>query len=615
MTAMQAPEIRQLSDDIANQIAAGEVIERPAAVVKELVENSLDAGATRVRIQVQDGGRQLIEVLDDGHGIQPEHLPVALSRHATSKLRDAADLFSIATLGFRGEALPSIAGVSEMELASCIAGGEGRLLRMRGAEMGQLEPCALPQGTRVTVRNLFWNVPARLKFLKNAATEAGHISDMVMRLALGHPRVAFRLEVNGREHLDLPGRQHLRSRIRSCFGKALSEGLLDVVASADSLQISGFIAHPSQAKPSTKRQFVFLNGRYLHDKLLVAAIRQGYEGFLEPRLHGVAFLHLDIDPSLVDVNVHPTKAEVRFRNSGEVFKLVSGGISRALAGSAGGFSLFEPATAPARGGEVSRKVVKPVARPTAPAQPAAPVVQERFIPQSPMPPVASSASSVPQQRTAEPTATYGQQSAAVPPAAATPEPVEDGLPSGVRQVVQLENMYLLVETDQGIRLVDQHALHEKALWLALDPAASDLGAGSQERLVPISVELTAAEVAQLEPLLPALRQYGIQIEGFGPTTLLVRAHPLRLNKLRWQAFLSDLATDGDAKTAISDLRAHLAHRAACRLAVKAGTRLEPHEQHELIRLLYRVEGLEHCPHGRPTTLDLPWGELERRFQR
>ncbi|MBA3936412.1 MAG: DNA mismatch repair endonuclease MutL [Planctomycetes bacterium] len=639
------PPIRQLPEAVANQIAAGEVLERPAAAVKELAENSLDAGATRIVVRLEDGGRRLVEVEDDGHGMRRDDLPLALARHATSKLTNADDLFRIATLGFRGEALPSIAAVSEFALASRPADQEqGWRLRLEGGVRVALEPCAMACGTRVSVRNLFWNVPARLKFLKTEAAEAGHVTDQVMRLALSHPRVAFRLETAGesgaRTVIDLPAGETLDLRVRALFGRQFAERLLPVAAHVDTMQLAGFIAHPQEARPTAKRQYVFLNGRFVRDKLLLAAVREGFKGFLEPRLHGAVFLHLDLDPGLVDVNVHPTKSEVRFRREGEVFTLVRSALQQALGAGAGGFSLLGGVTGAGAGDIIARTVVRPAPQAAPP-----PAYQERFLPQIPVPDApwqapARTNEGIAGTRVGEAAAVYDSSpraasqalgprstaeftdalrtphsalrtSPAVPAAPTAP----DHLP-GVRRVVQLNRMYLLIETDRGIRLVDQHALHEKALFLCLDPAATDLTAGGrQELLIPRTVELLAHEVAALEGLLPQLAPFGIIAEVFGPTAVLVRAHPAALRRLNWSAFLATLAEGGSSADAVAKLRERIAHGLACHGAVKAGQELSTAEQLELVSLLYRLEHMEHCPHGRPTTLDLPWAELERRFQR
>jgi len=622
------PEIRQLSAALANQIAAGEVVERPAAVVKELCENSLDAGATRIAVRCEDGGRRLVEVADDGHGMRAADLALALARHATSKLTTTDDLFRIATLGFRGEALPSIAAVSEFTIASRPHDQDAGH-RLAVAEDGSVALTAhgLAPGTVVSVRNLFWNVPARLKFLKSQAAETAHIVEQVTRLALAHPPVAFRLDVDGRALIDLPADEALAARVRALFGRELAGDLLPVAESVGGMQLAGFVAHPRAARPSAKRQYVFLNGRCIRDRLLIAAVREGFKGHLEPRLHGTVFLHLDIDPGQVDVNVHPTKSEVRFRREGEVFTLVSRAIRTVLAANAGGFGLLTPADvaraaaaptmAPLPGGEVRRTVVRPATTATD-----APAWQERYLPAAPATTAAALAPAPiaetpapagtddPARRVATPTTAY--VAAPAPPPAA---PTAAHLP-GVRRVMQLNRMFLLIETDQGIRLVDQHALHEKALFLCLDPAVTDLAAsGVQELLIPRAVELGAGEVIALAPLLPALVNRGIHAEVFGPTTILVRGYPAALRRINWQGFFTELAVGGDSAAAVERVQERIAHSAACHAAVKAGQTLSADEQLELVALLYRLDGMEHCPHGRPTTLDLSWAELARRFQR
>jgi DNA mismatch repair protein MutL len=619
------PPIRVLSAQVANQIAAGEVIERPAAVVKELAENSLDAGATRVTVRIEDGGRRLIEIEDDGHGMRPEDLPTALERHATSKLVDADDLFRIGSLGFRGEALPSIAAVSEFAIASRLhAADRGQVLRLAGGIVTADEPCPMAPGTRVTVRNLFWNVPARLKFLKAESSETGHVTDQVIRLALSHPGVAFRLECDGREVLDRPAGETLLTRVRALFGKGLTDSLIAVTGKAEGMELTGFVAHPREAKPTSKRQFTFLNGRFVKDKLLLAAVREGFKGFLEPRLHGAVFLHLDLEPSLVDVNVHPTKSEVRFRKEGEVFVTISRTLNQALAANSGGFSLLrdeeraqavsQATAAPAS--PWSRTVIKPAA--PLPPPPPTVITQERFLPQV-EPQVERPAAAPSAQRVAEPAAVYAAAAPVVSAPSAAPRSAggeRRALPPGVRRVLQLHDMFLLIETDTGLRLIDQHALHEKALFLCLDPERTDvLRAGIQPLLVPRSIELAASEVASVAPLLTALGEYGIEAEVFGPTSLLLRAYPAALKRVNWQAFFAGLAESGSGKKAIDGLRERIAHSAACHGAVKAGQVLGEAEQLELVHLLYELEHMEHCPHGRPTTLDLTWHDLGKRFQR
>jgi DNA mismatch repair protein MutL len=615
--ATQPPIIRQLPDLIANQIAAGEVVERPAAVVKELAENALDAGAKHIVIRLEDGGRRLVEVEDDGHGMRADDLRLAVSRHATSKIYDADDLFRISTLGFRGEALPSIAGVSEISLASRLHdAAQGYELSLSGGSETGFSPCAMAAGTRISVRNLFWNVPARLKFLKTEAAEAGHVTDQVMRLALSHPNVAFRLAINNRTAIDQPSGETLQTRVRSLFGAALADRLLAVAHHTDTMQIAGFVAHPQEARPTTKRQFIFLNGRFVKDRLLFAAIRDGFKGFLEPRLHGTVFLHLDLDPSQVDVNVHPTKSEVRFRREGEVFAFVRQALHMVLSANAGGFSLLPTNTAPAPAGPpgsaiIQRTIVRPASliQKTV-QQPAQIVVQERFIP--PVAPLAEpeNPEPLPNKRVAETTTAYVSSAPAASPATSTKSTTR------IRRVLQLNRMFVLIETDRGIRLVDQHALHEKALLHVLDPSIADMLAhGRQELLMPITIDLLRHEVALLAPLLPEIARVGILASVTPQGQIAITAYPALLKRTNWARFFAELASSPAPGAVTSALSERLAHSAACHAAVKAGQELGNDELWELARLLDRFDDLEHCPHGRPTTLDLSWSELERRFQR
>lgn len=589
------PPIHRLPELVANQIAAGEVVERPAAVVKELVENSLDAGATRVAVRIEDGGRRLIEVCDDGHGMRPEDLGLALERHATSKIRGIDDLQRVATLGFRGEALPSIAAVSEFEIASRPHDAEAgwRLVRA-GERRLDAGPCAMAPGTRVTVRNLFWNVPARLKFLKLAASETAHISEQMTRFALSHPQVAFSLAVDGRQALQLPPLPDLAARVRAVFGDELADDLLPVAAGQAGLALVGFVAHPRQARPHARMQYLFCNGRFVRDRLLAAALRQGCQGFLEPRLHAAAFLRLDIAPEAVDVNVHPTKQEVRFRREGEVFALVSRAVQEALAGQRRPFPVLASDDAAREARAVAHTVVRP-------AQ--APLIQERYLPPALPAAQRQAAEAVQPYRSAggdaQPPCSFGQ---------------DDALPPGVRRVWQVHDSYLVIETEQGLRFVDQHALHEKVLWLALDPEHGDLSRGGvQELAVPIVVRLTPAECDGLAAIAEALAAHGIRIARAGPSSVAVHAHPAALARCDWARFLAEVAAEGTA--ACERLSERIRHRAACHAAVKAGTSLDAAEQRQLVRWLYTMEGLAHCPHGRPTTLDLSWDELARRFQR
>ncbi len=590
MSPSASPSIARLPEVVANKIAAGEVVERPANVVKELVENSIDAGASRITVRIEDGGRRLVEVVDDGHGIAADEVLTAFERHATSKLRHADDLFCIASLGFRGEALPSIAAVSECELGTRQASAEAGLrVVVAGGSLIAREPCGMPPGTRIRVRNLFWNTPVRLKFLKSRAAETGHVHDMILRLALAHPHIAFHLTSDSRTLVELPACDALLDRIRAAFSGRLADSLLPVVGDKDGAQLTGFIAGPQEAKVGGRRQYLFLNGRAINDPMLISAIREGYRSYVEPRLKGTVFLALNTDPGLIDVNVHPTKSEVRFRRSGAVFSLVRNAIATCLEEHCAQAHLLNDAPS----------------RPAAPAPPAAPpavMIQERFLPpQTGLDP------------TDDPPRRLGEAPSSAEPAAVTmPGPQIPGL----RQIVQLADAYLLVETDQGLRIIDQHALHEKALYLQLcaDIDPNQLG-GRQELLIPQMIELEAAELAAAQEHLPTLAQRHVVAEVAGPSCLALHAVPAWAVRIDWQAFFTALARQGERRDPLAAALEAMLHRQACRAAVKAGTSLDQQQMQALVSLLYQDSDLARCPHGRPTTLDLSWSELERRFMR
>lgn len=623
---MVTPTINQLPDLIANQIAAGEVVEQPANVVKELVENALDAGASQIHVHIEDGGRRLVQVTDNGHGMQPEDLRAALGRHATSKIAQADDLFRIGTLGFRGEALPSIASVSEMTLTSrphdC---DEASALHLAAGTIIKQERASLAPGTQMSVRNLFWNVPVRLKFLKNQAAETAQVTDMLTRLALGHPECGFELTAENRQIFSVPDQQSIQDRVGSLLGRDLASGLMPVHGRAESTELAGFVAHPSFAKPTSKRQYIYLNGRHLRDKLLIAAVREGFKGFLEPRQHGSVFLLLDTDPSLVDVNVHPTKSEVRFRREREIFALIKNSIQESLQSDPGSFPVL--ADQPSAG---RRDIIKSAA-PTV-------IEQERFLPVTLPGSNASAASpSQPSQLSQQALPSLGQTSDMVrehrpvyeetaPPSESNGSPTVQGsslnstqtatqLPQ-VHSIHQVHDMYLIVECDDGLHVIDQHALHEKALYLLLDPTTAPIfGGGTQELLIPLTIDLTPAEVAAVEAHLPALAEVGIVAEVFGPATLALHEHPTTVRKMSWPKFFSDIADIPAGEDPLANIREAVRQRTACRAAIKAGDRLTPEEQQELVRIYFASEDVHHCPHGRPTALKLSWYELEQRFAR
>jgi len=576
--------IRELPETVANKIAAGEVIERPASVVKELVENSIDAGASRIEIQLQDGGRKLVRVSDDGCGMDAEDVAMCFRSHATSKLRTSNDLFFITTLGFRGEALPSIGAVAQVRLVSRLRGSEAaHEITVEGGRLGEPKAAGAPEGTTVEVRNLFFNTPARRKFLRSARTELGHVLDVVTRIALPHEHIHFIVSNDGRTLVNAPPAQGRRARVAAFVGAELAEELLDVEGGEGPLRVEGLAGPPALSRGSTAMQFIFLNRRYVRDRALSSAIRQAYEGLLLPGRHPVLFLFLQIDPREVDFNVHPTKIEVRFRQGRRVYSCVLGALRAAL-GAADLAPKLEPV--PTSWDQVRRA-------PTPGSPPASPLPFSE-------PPV-----HLEEART---------QPRAVP---TSPDPFSA---AGTQApFLQVHNSYIIEETPEGFRVIDQHALHERILYEELLARSERAGVESQQLLMPEVVELSAAESAVAAEAVEALRAFGFDVREFGERTLAVHAVPSLLADCDPGQLLHDvieeLGKEGEARS-VEAQRRRLARAVACKAAVKAGERLR---ESEIEALLARRDALgekaETCPHGRPTSLVFSLEEMERRFKR
>jgi DNA mismatch repair protein MutL len=605
--------IRILSPEVASQIAAGEVVERPASVVKELIENALDAGAKFISITVEGGGQRLVEVADDGCGIPAQELALAVERHATSKLSTASDLFQIATLGFRGEALASIGSVSRMTLTSRAAQAEaGGQLRVEGGQVFPAQQIGAPVGSLVRVENLFYNVPARLKFLKSEATERRLIDQLVTRYALAYPQVRFHLAQEGRPGLQTSGRGDRREVLGALYGAEVARQMLEVLAIPDGSQelpvgVNGFISPTSITRTNRREIYFFVNGRPVQDMALNSALIKGYHTLLMVGRYPVAVLFLDIPPAGVDVNVHPTKAEVRFREPDRVFVSVQHAVRRALLahspapglegaldwGQADAYSeapqswLFQEAwrTAPGRG---PYGTMDPAWRmldesDTSGAPPAGGSIQG-------VQPVISAADSQP------------------------------NLPTGrlplLRPIGQIASAYLVAEGPDGLYLIDQHAAHERVLFERF-MAQRQEGIPSQALLQPETVELSSASASLLSEQLPLLGKLGYQVEAFGPNTFLVRAVPALLAGSRPSEALRSLVEnfEEDETPLQAEREARLIARVCKRAAVKAGKSLSPEEQRNLLLDLEACHSPRTCPHGRPTMIHLPVDLLERQFGR
>ncbi|MBS0559460.1 MAG: DNA mismatch repair endonuclease MutL [Proteobacteria bacterium] len=583
---MLAPRIRMLSEATINRIAAGEVIERPAAAVKELVENALDAGARRIAVVLAGGGIERIEVADDGAGMTAEDLALAVQRHATSKLSDDS-LERIATLGFRGEALPSIGAAARLSItARPREAANAWAIRVEGGAVSPVAPAAGAPGARVVVEDLFFATPARRKFLKNPRTEGEHAEIAVRRLALAAPQVAFRLEIDGRPAFDLPA-QTREARVAALLGPDAAAALIVVEAARDGMALSGYVAAPTVTRATAAGQALTVNGRPVADPVLRTALRVGFRDVIAAGRHPVAALYLDLPAEEVDVNVHPAKTELRFRDPAAVRGLVIGAIGRAIGGGAG---TVVPAGRPALHLIHSRPPGPAAARMPGPMLGFA----EARLPLSGAP----AARLVPAPETA-------------------PVPAADH-PLGAPVAQVLDTYVIAVAGDGSLVLVDQHAAHERLTHEALRAQMQHGGVRSQPLLLPSVVELAPAEAARLLARATELSRLGLEIEAFGGAAVLVRALPAALGPADPAPLLRDLAdelTEQDEATALDARLDAVLARMACHGSIRAGRKLAPAEMDALLRQMEATPRAATCSHGRPTVLKLSRADIERLFGR
>lgn len=614
------PRVAVLPEVVQNKIAAGEVVERPSSAVKELAENALDAGAGQITIEIEEGGRRLIRVIDDGCGMNETDLALAVQRHATSKIRDVEDIFAIHSMGFRGEALPSIGSVSRLTIRTAPADAEsGHELAIEAGHTQRLAPCAPRRGTVVEVRELFHNTPARLKFMKSASAEVAAIGECITRLALAHPTVGFRMINDGRTAIDLPRHSSAAERIGALFGRTLLPNLLAVQHDGhEGIVIEGFVARPPESRANSRTIYTFINGRWFRHAGLARVIRDAYQGALPPRRYPFGVLYITLDPARVDVNVHPTKEEVRFDND----RLVVGSVRRAVQN-----TLEDSTGRPPRPESVSPS--GPESQPTNDALAADD--DPSMMPASGSAESPSASPSLPTQAAeagvlyAPAPTTTGRTEPSTPARAATPPPAPSPAeqhrlpmdqPARHKVIGQAGGRYVVVESPEGIVLVDQHALHER--WNYERLRNREQPVTSQRLLVPIVVELSPREAAIFDDALPVLREAGFELESFGVATLSVSAVPeiVKLNAI--ERIIRDVFTEveqGATGKAMGDLRDRLLASLACRSAVLFGTHL-PHQA--LVALMDKFHEARQpltCPHGRPTTFTLTWDELQRRFGR
>ena len=622
--------IQILDQDTINQIAAGEVVERPASVVKELMENAIDAGATAVTVEIRQGGIGFIRITDNGCGIPKEELPLAFLRHSTSKIHSAADLLTVASLGFRGEALSSIAAVSQVELITKTTDSlTGSRYRIEGGEEKGLEEVGAPEGTTFISRNLFFNTPARRKFLKTETTEAGHVADLVEKIALSHPEISIRLIVNNQNRLHTSGNHNLKDIIYTIYGREIAGSLLSVSEEREGMRISGFIGKPVIARGNRNFENYFINGRYIKSRLISKAIEDGYKSYMMQHKYPFTLLHFTIEPELIDVNVHPSKMELRFKDGEAVYQMVYHAVTSALSGK----ELIPTASLP---------------EPKVPNQPKV-SVQQKTQSQAegyshPKNSSASDNGSFPKAPSShgpepfekkrmeamgivkEPPSPYGKEPP-VPPSAEEKKEEQLELFDGRllseearkrhRLIGQVFDTYWLVEYDGSLYIIDQHAAHEKVLFEQNFASLKSREYTSQYISPPIILSLSMREAELLNRSIDVFRQVGFEIEPFGGSEFAVRAVPgdlLSLAKKELLMEMIDSLSEEGGRIAPESVYDRIATM-SCKAAVKGNTNLSFAEADQLIDSLLKLENPYQCPHGRPTIISISKYEMEKKFKR
>lgn len=601
----ELPKIRQLDEIAVNQIAAGEVVERPASAVKELVENALDAGASRIELVLKDGGKTLIRVTDDGHGMSAENLPLSLSRHATSKI-DGSDLLNIHTFGFRGEALASLGAVGRLTITSRARGSDtAHMLSVSGGQLAPLRPAALSHGTVVELRDLFYATPARLKFLRTDRAETQAITDVVKRLAMAEPYVGFAIrDMSGGDQGRVTFRADpetgdmfaaMNGRLRQVLGAEFAQNALQIDAEREGITLTGFAALPTYSRGAATAQYLFVNGRPVRDKLLVGALRGAYSDFLSRDRHPVVALFLECDPHKVDVNVHPAKAEVRFRDPGLARGLIVSALKHALA-------------------EAGHRASTTVANATLGAF--RPEDRTGRIYQMDMP----SQQALRASHTALSPGMSEAPTPFAPTSARVEEVIEDtssGAPLGAARAQVHEN-YIVAQTNDGIVIVDQHAAHERLVYEKLKRQMAENGVATQALLIPEIVELSEGDAGLLLEHLAALATFGLVIEPFGPGAVAVRETPAILGVINAEKMLRDILDKisdlGDSQTLGDRIEAVLS-RVACHGSIRSGRVMRADEMNALLREMEATPHSGQCNHGRPTYVELKLSDIERLFGR
>ena len=643
-------KIRVLADHVANQIAAGEVVERPASVAKELVENSIDAGATQITIEIEAGGRRLLKVSDDGEGMVRDDAILAFERHATSKIRASDDLIAIGTLGFRGEALASIASVAKVELITSTEGSAaGTRVSIEGGRMRDVKDAAHPRGTTLAVRDLFFNVPARRKFLRSEATETFHLTNLVTHYALAHPEIAFAFVNNGRDVVRAVAAKNLRERAYQMFGEKFLENLLEVDGGEASVaRVTGFVSAPRDRRTSRDSQYLFVNRRFVRDRMIGRSLSEGYRSILPHGVYPAALLFVETPLEEVDVNVHPAKTEVRFRRPDAVADAVRESVRRALASA--GFVEKEPQFVPVNSpASTLQSIDSEAATPQAVNSEAATPYEPRFptvepSPATPLPaPFQTAAGAAvsanpPQPRIEFAPLTTGDEiardiaemirSSSVASVAKTPpldsaaklvrDVTPENLSNNIRPLGQLEESFIIATDEEGLLLIDQHVAHERVLFDKYRALESARRVESQQLLVPETFDLTPAQAAVFDQLAPELEVYGFELMRLSGRTVAIRAVPADLPAGEARNMLAELLETVDAEkksSARETLRDEIAASLACHAAIKVNMSLTPEKMRWLIDRLLQTSSPTTCPHGRPVILRLGIRDILKGFHR
>jgi len=636
-------KIHVLSDQVANQIAAGEVVERPASVVKELLENSLDAGATRIRIEIEAGGRKLIRIVDNGHGMGRDDALLAFERHATSKLRSSDDLLSIATLGFRGEALPSIASVARLTLDTRATDDEvGTSLEIAGGNILRVEDAGLPPGTTIAVRDLFFNTPARRKFLRSESTELGHVAALVTHYALAHPQKHFELHSSTQALLIAPSVLNAGERLFQIFGRETFESLIPVAAELDFahagipepppwkrpadyekpeagfIRLSGFVSKPELQKLNRNSIYVFVNGRLIRDRLILHAFSEAYRNIIPPTSFPVVLLFLEMPPQEVDVNVHPAKTEVRFRQSSFIHDFVRDSVRTALMNARPAASFFTALTTSANASSSLMVDVSPLPGIDQPVYQPNPLVaeSESLIDPADTTTFDLSAPVVPESA-GRLTFEGPGQSIGYDEATHEDQPTLNSLAT-LKPLGQLRDSFILATNEEGLWIVDQHVAHERVLFEKILRDRKVEAVQRQRLLMPVLIELLPAQMVTFAAIAEELERNGFEAEPFGPRTLAVKATPVGLEGRELEFVLDELlgATEKSAQVENEETRrTRIAASIACHAAIKVNMPLEPAKIDWLLAELGKTEHPTSCPHGRPIALRYSLKDIQRAFQR